>query len=100
MARSRAASLPIVCRWGEWIRPIDLSGGLFGVLLDLGVALGGEPLAIATVLLIERLALRRIGGLLHPRLMQHLLLGELQLVEVAGFGNRRPLRVGQRDRLD
>src|SRR6185436_9969063 len=69
-------------------------------LFDLAVALRDQPLAVAAILLGQRVADRRVERRPHLRLVQHFLLRDLGVVEVAGFGDRGLLRVAQRLRLD
>src|SRR5205809_2496658 len=69
-------------------------------LCNLRLAVRREPLAADAIFLRERLALGRIARGAHPRLMQHFVLGDLRLVEVADFGDGRLLFVGDGARLD
>ncbi len=59
-----------------------------------------EPLAVATVLFFDGGALGGIERRAEPRVVQHLLLRKLRLVEVAGLADRRFLGVGHRMPLD
>src|SRR5437773_2804505 len=69
-------------------------------LCNLRLAVRREPLAADAIFLRERLALGRIARGAYPRLMQHFVLGDLRLVEVADFGDGRLLFVGDGARLD
>lgn len=63
--------------------------------LNLAIAFRGEPLLVLTPLGLEGFARTRVGQRADPGLVQHVLLGELRLVEGADFGDLRLFRVGE-----
>jgi hypothetical protein len=69
-------------------------------LVDLAVALGGDPLAVAAILLLELVERLEVGRLAARRMVEDLPLGELRLVDPADLGDPGLLLVGDRALLD